>query len=113
MRIAPCLAGLALVAAGCGGASDKPSTMPGPERIAFVSNRGDNVDVYVTHADGTSVRRLTEHPRRDEAPAWSLDGTQIAFVSDRDRNGRLCLATAASSAASCTWQTPMAPAPSA
>ena len=28
--------------------------------------------------------RLTDHPRQDVSPALSPDGTQIAFMSDRD-----------------------------
>jgi len=35
-------------------------------------------------ADGGNVRRLTDDSRRDMDPAWSPDGTQIAFESNRD-----------------------------
>jgi len=34
--------------------------------------------------DGTKARRLTEHPERDSRAAWSPDGSQIAWVSQRD-----------------------------
>ena len=34
-------------------------------------------------ADGTDVRRLTESPSLDALPAYSPDGKQIVFVSDR------------------------------
>ena len=36
-------------------------------------------------ADGTDVRRLTESPALDALPAYSPDGKQIVFVSDRAR----------------------------
>lgn len=67
------LAVLAVGAAAGGGTASEPATTA-PERIAFVSLRGGNVDVYVAAADGTDVRRLTEDPGRDEAPAWSPGG---------------------------------------
>jgi Tol biopolymer transport system component len=40
-------------------------------------------DVYVINADGTAVRNLTNNPAVDIEPAWSFDGTRIAFRSNR------------------------------
>jgi Tol biopolymer transport system component len=36
------------------------------------------------NADGSNVTRLTDNPAQDVDPAWSPDGTQIVFVSNRD-----------------------------
>ena len=58
---------------------------PGWE-IAFVSERDGNREIYVMSADGSAVRRLTDHPAADVYPAWSPDGARIAFVSERDGN---------------------------
>jgi Tol biopolymer transport system component len=50
------------------------------------SRSGVNVDdeIYVVRSDGTHVRNLTDAPDSNEwGPAWSPDGTRIAFNSDR------------------------------
>jgi dipeptidyl aminopeptidase/acylaminoacyl peptidase len=43
-----------------------------------------NADIYVVRSNGTDERRLTAAPGVDDEPAWSPDGTQIAFTSNRD-----------------------------
>lgn len=52
------------------------------EKIAFVSDRDGNDEIYVMNIDGTGLRRLTNHPDEDRYPAWSPDGKQIAFSRD-------------------------------
>ena len=32
------------------------------------------------------VQRVTDHPADDTAPAWSPDGTRLAFQTNRDGN---------------------------
>ena len=61
-----------------------PTPVPLPGRIAFVSDRDGNEEIYVMNADATGVTRLTNHPADDDSPAWSPDGTRIAFDSARD-----------------------------
>ena len=33
--------------------------------------------------DGSELRRVTNHPERDDYPAWHPDGKRIALVSER------------------------------
>src|SRR5262245_48330537 len=53
-------------------------------KIAFVSERDGNPELYVMNADGSGARRLTNHPALDQSPDWSPDSQRITFESYRD-----------------------------
>src|SRR3712207_7477177 len=53
-------------------------------KIVFSTNRDGNYEIYTMNTDRSGLQRLTNHPRDDTDPAFSSDGSQIAFVSDRD-----------------------------
>ena len=55
-------------------------------RIAFMSERDGNPEIYVMKADGSAQTRLTFDPAVDADPAFSPDGTRLAFTSTRDGN---------------------------
>jgi Tol biopolymer transport system component len=70
-----------------------PSWSPDGKRILFErapagtfvpGTEAQEKDIYVMHADGTHVRRLTDSPGIDEGPEFSPDGTKVAFSSARD-----------------------------
>jgi hypothetical protein len=51
--------------------------------IAFTTNRDGNTEIYSMTADGFAQKNLTMNGASDEQPAWSADGTKIAFTSNR------------------------------
>lgn len=52
-------------------------------KVAFMSARDGNWEVYSVNMDGGGLKRLTDNNARDGLPTWSPDGKSIAFVSDR------------------------------
>ena len=81
-----------------------PAFSPDGTRILFSSSRDTTVatstgagppaaylasELYVMRADGSDVRRLTHHEDWDGAPAWTPDGRQVVFYSQRDGDPRI------------------------
>jgi len=59
-----------------------PSWSRDGRKLAFVSRRDTNSEIYVMNADGSGLRNLTRTPSHDRDPAWSPDGRTIAFVQE-------------------------------
>lgn len=62
-----------------------PHWSPDGHRIAFVSRRDGNEEIYVMNADGSGQTNLTNNTAWDTSPVWSPDGRQLLFVSTRDQ----------------------------
>jgi TolB protein len=71
-----------------------PVYSPDGTRLAFMSGRDGNPEIYVINADGSNLRRLTNHPAGDGTPTWSPNGQQLAFVSDRTGTPQIYLMSA-------------------
>jgi Tol biopolymer transport system component len=56
---------------------------PKEERIAFVSDRGGQTDIWTMLTDGSDVRQVTNDSADDQIPAWSPDGKELVAISDR------------------------------
>jgi Tol biopolymer transport system component len=61
-----------------------PSFSSDGTMIAFMGHDGGDYDVYVADLETGAATRLTEAPGSDGWPAWSPDGSTIAFGSERD-----------------------------
>ncbi len=62
---------------------EDPTWAPDGTRIAFVSRRDQNPEIYVMDAKGGHQENITRHDDRDYEPAWSPNGMYIAFSSYR------------------------------
>ncbi len=67
---------------------------PDGSRIAFVSDRDGNVELYVMNADGTDWKRLTDTPAVEGSPSWTADGRQIVYASNATGNFQVWIVNA-------------------
>jgi hypothetical protein len=57
-------------------------------RIAYASGRSGNSELYSANSDGSAERRLTWTYDTEQEPAWSPDGTKIAYSRAPAGGGR-------------------------
>src|ERR1051326_5965580 len=62
-----------------------PTLAPDGTSFAYVSSQSGNRDIYVQRVDGRTAVDITSDSSDDDSePAFSPDGSQIAFRSERD-----------------------------
>lgn len=72
------------------GDKTQPRWSPDGTRLLYVGPGGTDplgedlgLDIWAINADGTGITNVTADPGDDFDPAWSPDGSQMAFTSDR------------------------------
>ncbi|MBN1286049.1 MAG: PD40 domain-containing protein [Anaerolineae bacterium] len=75
-----------------GGSPPTPTLTPTPvgsgtQRIAFVSERDGDYEIFVADANGVGPQPLTKNDLIDAGPSWSPDGTLLVYFSCRTFNG--------------------------
>jgi Tol biopolymer transport system component len=69
------------------GLQGQPTWSPDGKFIAYMSNQGGNVDIWVQPVAGGRAVRVTSDPANDWQPDWSPDGNHSVFRSERDGGG--------------------------
>lgn len=65
------------------------SVVASKERIAFVTNRDGNSEIYLMDADGNNLENLTNNDALDFSPSWSITNSLLYFYSKRDGNAEI------------------------
>jgi TolB protein len=88
---------------GAGAVDDDPDWSPAGQQIVFTSHApGDepsplSAELYVTDADGTGLRRVTDNRQEERSPDWSPDGERLAFschTDSADQDHEICVMNA-------------------
>ncbi len=70
---------------GCAVPASAPDSVNERGAVAFRTKRDGNDEIYLWR-DGEPATNLTRHPSSDYGFAWSPDGEQLVFDTDRDGN---------------------------
>jgi len=73
-----------------GGSSISPAVSPDGNRVAMILSKDGWVDLYVSNADGSDLKRLTRSRQDESSPCWSPDGRTICFAAKERERRTLC-----------------------
>jgi Tol biopolymer transport system component len=63
-----------------------PTWSPDGSKLAFVSSRDGNEEIYIVSREGDALANLTNNVGSDFNPVWSPSGRYLAFLSDREES---------------------------
>src|SRR5437016_13501844 len=72
-----------------------PQISPDSKRVVYVRQFADIMtdrrysNLWIVNTDGTEHRALTTGNFVETSPRWSRDGTQLAYVSNRDGSAQI------------------------
>jgi TolB protein len=72
----------------------EPAWSPDGTRIAFVSDRYGDYEIFLFNADGSGISQLTSNNGISSQPAWSPKGDRIAFTSNRSGDSEIWIMNA-------------------
>jgi serine/threonine-protein kinase len=71
------------------GLEDQPTWAPDGRTLIYTSSEGGHLGLWMRQVDGDRALRVGLEDVDEAQPAYSPDGSQVAFVSARNRGGRL------------------------
>ncbi len=77
--VVPAGGGVARQVAEGSGNHHSPAVSPDNRRVAYVAERGEDVDIFVSRMDGTETRRISTGDEYVLEPKWSPDGTRLLW----------------------------------
>jgi tol-pal system beta propeller repeat protein TolB len=77
----------ALLALAASAPATAAARAPGRQVIAYVSDASGFLDIWTMRADGSNRVNLTNDTAQDQSPAWSPDGSKIAFAHRTGASG--------------------------
>jgi Tol biopolymer transport system component len=63
------------------GVNSCPVWSPDGKKIAFISNRTGNFDVFIMDCNGTNQINMSDSTENNYRPSWSPDGSRLAYIS--------------------------------